>query len=369
MDPGFRLDDKKGIDNGFPEAINQFPNEINKGFPGFPSRMMHIVHHHDRQNGYTLVELLIALALSAILFAGLGSVVGQVIDTRTAVHDKNDLTRQARFAMQQMVQAVKRSPRLLLPLADNPKTNWPENIREQKLPASAPTGDSTRSTAVLAVTLDPAVDLDGNGKPDADNDGDGRIDEDLPGDNSYDNAPGLFKIDDDGDGSVDESAASIPMEDNDEDDGLMDDYLNGLDDDDDGSVDEDIKSDMNDDGDSGLVSVDDDGDGLIDEHHHHDDDEDGVINDDWYDPVVFYLDTGILVQRTPVPWEVSGDSLVSGLDFIEQPIAENVSRFRVARLAQNGDRAVTVELTLALTSPVTGETVSLNTLVRVGGAL
>jgi prepilin-type N-terminal cleavage/methylation domain-containing protein len=45
-----------------------------------------------KPNGYTLVEVLIALALSAILFAGLGSVIGQVLETREAVHGKNDLT-------------------------------------------------------------------------------------------------------------------------------------------------------------------------------------------------------------------------------------------------------------------------------------
>ena len=160
-----------------------------------------------KQNGYTLIELLIALAVSALLFAGLGSVLGQVLDTRADVHEKNDLTRQARFAMQQMVRAVSRSPRLLLPLDDNPNTNWPEHIREQTIPASPPIGDSTLATAVLVVTLDPTIDLDGDGTPDADNDGDGRFDEDLPGDNSFDFAPGIFNIDDDGDGQVDVSAA------------------------------------------------------------------------------------------------------------------------------------------------------------------
>jgi prepilin-type N-terminal cleavage/methylation domain-containing protein len=327
------------------------------------------VHHHDRQHGYTLVEVLIALALSTILFAGLGSVVGQVIDTRAAVQDKNELTRQARFAMEQMVRAVNRSPRLLLPLADNPKTNWPEHIREETVPESAPLGDSTLATAVLAVTLDPAIDLDGDGTPDADNDGDGRFDEDLPGDNNFDLSPGIHQIDDDGDGSVDESAASIPMEDNDEDDGLMDDHLNAIDDDGDGSIDEDIKSDMNGDNNPGLESVDDDGDGLIDEGHHHDDDEDGVNNEDWYDPVVFYLDKSTLMQRTPVPWDESGSGFVSGLDFITEPIAENVTRFRVERIPRDGDRSQTVDLTLELTSPANGETVTLNTRIRVGGAL
>ncbi len=87
-----------------------------------------------QHNGYTLIELLIALAVSALLFAGLGSVLGQVLDTREDVQEKNDLTRQARFAMQQMVRAVSRSPRLLLPLDDSTNTNWPDNIREEPAP-------------------------------------------------------------------------------------------------------------------------------------------------------------------------------------------------------------------------------------------
>jgi hypothetical protein len=59
---------------------------------------------------------------------------------------------------------------------------------------------------------------------------------------------------------------------------------------------------------------------------------------------------------------------VDGRDFIEADIAENVSRFRVERL-DNGSTVDIVEITLELTSPLTGETVSLQAQVRVGGAL
>ena len=116
-----------------------------------------VAPHNKQQSGYTLIELLIALALSAILFTGLGSVVGQALDIHDTVRDNNDLTQQARFAMQQMVRAVSRSPRLLLPLNDSSNTNWPDNLREETVPPSTPVGDSTLATAVLAVTLDPAA--------------------------------------------------------------------------------------------------------------------------------------------------------------------------------------------------------------------
>ena len=56
-------------------------------------------------------------------------------------------------------------------------------------------------------------------------------------------------------------------------------------------------------------------------------------------------------------------------DYVEQAIADNVTRFRVERIPQGAGRALLVDLTLVLTDPQTGETVSLNTRVRVGGAL
>ena len=321
-----------------------------------------------KPNGYTLVEVLIALALSVILFAGLGSVIGQVLETREAVHGKNDLTQQARFAMQQMVRAASRSTRLILPLNDNPNTNWFEHIREETIPPTTPTDDSTRYTAVLAITLDPAIDLDGNGTPDADNDRDGRIDEDPSSQVTNNFAHGLYLIDDNGDGIAtgDESAFG----DDDEDGSVNEDPVNGLDDDGDGMTDEDPGSDLNTDSKPGIQGVDDDSDGQVDEGFFSwDDDEDGGVDEDWYDPVVFYLVGGTLMQRTPVPWDESGNGFVSGRDFIVEPIAENVTHFRVERIPQAADRAQTVDLTLALTSPVTGETVSLNTRIRVGSAL
>lgn len=319
----------------------------------------------SRQVGATLVELLIALMLAALLFAGLTGVISQTLAIQDSVSARNDLNTQARFAMASMVTAVERSPRLLLPLNDNPATNWPEQIREQTIPPSPPIGDSTLASAVLAVTLDQTLDLDANGTPDADNDSDGRFDEDLGGDATNDNAPGLYLIDDDGDGVTDEGGAG----DDDEDENLDDDPLNGLDDDGDGTVDEDAAVNQNADGCPGLCGVDDDADGSIDEQSGADDDEDGTINEDGYEPVVFFLAGTDLIKRTPVPWDESGDGGVTSLDFIEEPIAENVSRFRVERVPQNDNRSQLIDLTLELTSPVSGETVSLNTRVRVGGRL
>jgi prepilin-type N-terminal cleavage/methylation domain-containing protein len=323
------------------------------------------------RRGFTYVELMITLAIASLIILGLSGVVGQALQSQDAVSEKNKLTRDARFAMQRMLRTVANSRRLLLPYRDKPASNWPENIREQTVPASAPIGDSTFATAVLAVTLPAYVDLDNDGYPDADDDRDGLIDEDLPNDNNHDFFPGIMLIDDDGDGQVDESPSYWW----DDDETLAvynEDPLNGIDDDGDNNVDEDTASDQNGDGCPGICGVDDDGDGTIDEGNDDDDDEDGSTFDDPYDPVVYHLSAGNLVERMPAPWDTDGisvpDGPVDGRDFIESVIAENVTRFRVERL-DNGSVVEVIELTLELTSPLTGETVSLQSQIRIGSAL
>ncbi len=321
--------------------------------------------------GFTYVEMVLALAIAALIIAGLSGVVGQALQSQDAVSETNGLTRDARFALQRMLRTVAHSRRLLLPFRDKPASNWPENIREQTVPASPPIGDSTLATAVLAVTLPAYVDLDNDGFPDADDDKDGLIDEDLPNDNNHDFFPGIMLIDDDGDGQVDEDPFN--WWDDDEVSGVYnEDPQNGIDDDGDNNVDEDTASDQNGDGCPGVCGVDDDGDGSIDEGNDDDDDEDGNTFDDPYDPVVFYLNGNQLIERMPAPWDTDGisvpDGPVDGRDFIESVIAENVSRFRVERVDSAGPVEL-IDLTLELTSPLTGESVSLQMQIRVGGAL
>ena len=315
--------------------------------------------------GFTLVELLTALAVAALLVTGLVGAIATTLDTQEHSSRRNELTRQARFAMDRMIRAVSNTERLLLPLADKPWSNWPEHIREETVPPSPPIGSSIKATAVLAVTQDPQVDLDGDGLPDADNDGDGRFDEDPPDDMGYELAAGIYLIDDDGDGFVDESSSG------DDDEGPFEqneDPINGLDDDNDNNIDEDPSADTNGDGEPGLAGVDDDGDGSIDEGNMDDSDEDGNLNEDWFDAVVFYLDNGTLMERTPVPWDENASGSTTGRDFVASAIAENVTLFRVERVPPAAGQALLVDLTLELTNPASGEMVSLHTRVRVGGA-
>ena len=319
----------------------------------------------DVGHGYTYFEMLLTVAIAALIVLGLSGVVGQGLQSQDSVSETNQLMRAARLAMQRMVSSVGHSRKLLLPMRDKPLTNWPENIREQTVPPSAPIGASTLATAVLAVTLPANVDLDSNGIPDADNDGDGLLDEDLPGDNHNDSAAGLYLIDDGGNGTVDEGRNADDDESNDV---ISEDPFDGIDNDDDNNFDEDPSKDMNGDGCPAICGVDDDADGSIDEGSYEDDDEDGNTDEDWYDPLVFYLDSGVLKMRTPVPWDETGSNGINGRDFVVSDLAANVTRFRVERL-DNGNEVEIIELTLELTSPLTGEMVSLQSQVRIGGAL
>jgi prepilin-type N-terminal cleavage/methylation domain-containing protein len=138
---------------------------LNKHAPGWsPQRSF------AARRGFTYVEMMLALAIAALLIAGLSGVVSQALQSQDAVSETNKLTREARFAMRQMVDNTSRSRKLLLPQRDKAASNWPENIREQTIPPSAPIGGSLLASAVLAITLPTDFDLDGNGIADADND-------------------------------------------------------------------------------------------------------------------------------------------------------------------------------------------------------
>ena len=292
------------------------------------------------QAGLTLVETLLALAIAALMIAALGAIVGPTLNVWEAVDRDNQLTRDARFAVDRMTAAVRGTSRLLIPRADNPITPYSESLRD-----------------VLAVVLDPTLDRDGDGFADADNDKDAQVDEDGRHDTNRDGENGIQGIDDDGDGAVDEGAGN---QDDDEDGQNNEDPINGLDDDGDGAIDEDFGNDMNDDGAPGVAGVDDDLDTFTDEGSNRDDDEDGADNKDWLDTVVYFLNGTTLMERLPDINPANGDA------YSESPIAENVNLFEIERLPPNpGDRSVLVKIRLELATPE-GDSVLLESRVRVG---
>ncbi len=331
-----------------------------------------------RQAGLSLVELLVSVTIAAMLLTGLQQLLGTGFAAMEEVEVRSDLARQARFALVRMTDAVGSSDRLLIPLADNAATPFDENVREQTFPASPPQIGSSLATAVLAVTIDRTQDMDANGIADADNDGDGLVDEDLPADTQNDGKAGVRDFDDDGNGTAD--FLFSPPGDDDESNNLAsgEDPFNGVDDDGDGNIDEDPGADNNGDGCPGVCGVDDDGDGLVDEAIQSggsgsydevaDDDEDGYSDEDWFDPVVFYLQGSSVIERRAVPWDENGDSTVTGRDFVESTIADNVSLLRFERIAPATGQQQLVDITLALTEP-NGKTISLNARIRLGGRL
>lgn len=305
--------------------------------------------------GFSLLELTISIAVAAILLASLSTTTREVSSLQAQAQANEEPLQQLEFALQRMQLATASTSRLLLPLHDNPNTDYTEHLREQWIPAASPTAGTTFATAVLAVALSPTSDLDQNGVPDADNDGDGRIDEDWPNDMTNDGEPGIVGIDDDGEGTVDEGNYSTS--DDDEFSVFNEDPVNLIDDDNDGSVDEDPNSDMNGDSEPGIAGVDDDGDGSIDEGNDADDDEDGSDNEDWIDAHVFYLNGDNLVERIPVPWDVDSNSTQDGNDYLETTIATGVRHFRVELLNEAHEPTRLVEVTLAIDS-TTGATIS-----------
>lgn len=319
-----------------------------------------MVRSKTKQQGYTLVEMTLALLIAAILILGMDGILNTALQARRYAEDQNKTLQQARFAMQQMLTAVSKTRRLLLPMGDNPATAWSESIRD-----------------VLAVTLDPTMDRNKDGWADANNDKDyldvnnngsrdvdepERVNEDTGGDINDDGEAGIKGIDDDGDGAVDESDATTASKDDDEEGTSDEDYLNGVDQDADGQIDEDISGDMNFDFAPGILGVDDDFDGSIDEGNIQDDDEDGSPNEDWFDTVVFFLNGTTLMQRIP------DINPVDGTDYTEYPIAEDVSQLRVERILANDGESVLVDITLTI-SPVDIEPVTLNTRIGVASGL
>jgi len=281
--------------------------------------------------GFSLLELLVTVAVAGVLMAGLAGVVGQTLAQWAYAGGRQELLRQGHYALERMVDAVAATQRLLIPRVDDPLTGHDESLRD-----------------VLALTLDPALDRDGDGYADADNDRDLRVDEDIPADNNRDGGPGIVGLDDDGDGVVDEGVMPAAAEDNDEDGQLSEDWVDGVDNDGDGTVDEDLpKENFN--SASGAGAVDNDG--------------DGQAHEDWLDTVAFFVraDGTALMERSPNP------GAVDGTDYSERPIAEAAwISLAVQRLAV-GDPArgplVVIDLTL---SDNAGETLHLQARVRVG---
>jgi len=266
---------------------------------------------HAGHSGFTLIELLITLAIAVVVLAALSGVTNNIMLLWNSKRARSELLYQANLAMDRMVTAVSHANRLLIPRADDPATPHDEAQRQ-----------------ILAVTLDPLQDSDGDGFADADNDHDGLVDEDIPADNTLDYRPGIRDIDDDGDGFVDESST---ISNNDEDGAPGDDWIDGVDNDADGSIDEDIpvRNDM-----------------LTFGYSQYDNDGDGLFNEDWLDAVVFLVsaDGKSLIERTPVVNWPNGTKTKDMIIVQADTVALSIRRMPITA----DERSAQVEMTLQL---------------------
>ncbi len=332
----------------------------------------------SRQYGFTLIELTLTTLIAGMVMLSLGTLLTGALNALDSNNRNNEVIINGGAAITRMSEAIRNTRQLVLPLPDNPATSWREHVREQTLPASPAEPGSSFASAVLSVTLSPLQDLDNDGWADANFDKDyqdlndngsrdpgepERIDEDSTGDVNHDGKNGILGIDDDGDGAVDEDHTD--GEDDDEDGLRNEDWVDGIDWDGDGNIDEDPKKDLSGEAAPGLPGVDDDNDGSIDEGDKNDDDEDGRVDEDWRDTITWYLSGNKLIERHPVFYDVNGDSLISGKDYVETTLVEGVTAFRVARIA--APRGLLVDLSLTVSDGVSRHKFS--ALSRVGAGL
>ncbi len=266
--------------------------------------------------GFSLIELMAALVIASLLLGGTYRLVVQTSAMRADSERINETVLDIQFALDRMVRTTQASNRILLPL-----------------------GPAIRS--VFAVSLPTSVNRDGNAIADADNDGDGLVDEDPGSDVTNDAKPGIILVDDDADGSTDEGVLAA----DDDESGLAnEDGLDNTDNDGDGWIDEDYGS---------LVAVNDDADGSTDE--------------DWFDPVVYQLSGTIITERIPVPWDVDGNAVLNGKDYVTNTVLEGVTLFE-ARQQNIGVGQTLLHLKISAMDD-TNTIHTLETSVRIGGVL
>jgi prepilin-type N-terminal cleavage/methylation domain-containing protein len=279
----------------------------------------------DKDGGFTLVELMISIAIMAALSVSLGRLVATCMRFESASAGAPAAYEQGVLAVERMVAGLKSCTGLQVPNNHSPS---------RELLAFSGTFNDDGDT-YFGDALCP------------------RVDEDAPSDMSCDSAPGLAGIDDDGDGLTDEAgglAWADAVRDDDEDGAFDEDRLDGIDNDGDGDIDEDTSSDENADASPGVSGVDDDGDGFADEGggaEAANDDEDGASDEDGVDAVLYTFDaaTGTLREAFPRTGE-------SGI------VCGNVAAFTVTYTPPDAttDPYITISLTV---SGESGETITI----------
>jgi len=285
---------------------------------------------HSGVKGFTLVEIITAVAIVGMIAAGTTALVSSFVQTHTIATAKSGLYREGLMAMEHMIDGVKRCTYLAIPNNHN----------------------QTRDILAFSGTINEDKDYYF---------GDAlfpRIDEDVGGDSNDDGMHGIVGIDDDGDGDIDEWPGWWNGADDDEDgfheDTVNEDPVDGTDDDNDGNIDEDVPPDMNEDTKPGIAGMDDDGDTLVDEDaagqetigDPEDDDEDGLINEDNFNETIYTFDSATNTLRAACPYTGESSVLSTHATFFEAHY-EAPERIRIS-LTLTGDDGETISFVEAV---------------------
>lgn len=232
------------------------------------------------RHGMTLVELVIAIAIMAIITAAAAGVLSSALQAEAHGMSKSQLHTEGLLAMERMTNAIRITSYVMVPNAHTP----------------------SRDVLVVAGLIN--------------DDGDSyfddplfpRIDEDPGRELVKDLTAGVIGVDDDGDGVTDLAGVN-----DDDEDGLVDeDPLNGIDDDGDGNIDEDPGADLTGDFKAGIAGMDDDGDGTVDNGlTMNDDDEDGAFDEDPVDAVIYAYNAATTTLTESVPATATSTPLSS----------------------------------------------------------
>lgn len=156
-----------------------------------------------RVDGFSLLELLLVLAMGGALLMGVAAMLQSGMRAHTSGTAEAETRQALEFAMAHIGRTLRETQDVLVP------------------------NDTKLERDVLAVSLSPVLDANADGIKDADDDKDGVLDGqvrkfvtglsphyplrtggELPGDATNDNQPGIEGVDDDGDGKRDELDAS-----------------------------------------------------------------------------------------------------------------------------------------------------------------
>ncbi len=255
------------------------------------------------EKGLTLLELLISIAILAIVIGAATLFTATSINTQRQGTARSKLYLEGLLAMERMADGVRRCTYFLIPNAHRP----------------------TRDILAFSGRVNEDNDFYFNDPlfP--------RIDEDPDYDMNLDNQPGIGGLDDNGNGLVDDGG---DKEDDDEDLSKNEDWLDGVDNDGDGNIDEDFNRDTNGDNQPGIAGIDDNGNGLVDDGgDKEDDDEDLSKNEDPLNASIYIFDSGSKTLRESFPH--TGETT---------DLSQHVTFFQVTYEAPE---RILVELTLA----------------------